>query len=158
VASPIKSAGILLYRRLGTEPEVLLAHPGGPYWVKKDLGAWSIPKGEIHDGEEPARAALREFAEETGLILPAAPEGLAPLGSVKYKNGKQVWAWAVEGDFDPETLVSVTYRIEWPPRSERHIDVPEIDRAEWYTLEKAREKILPAQLPFLERAEELLGK
>jgi len=151
-----RSAGILLYRLNGGEPEVLLVHPGGPFWAKKDEGAWSIPKGEYEDGEDPEACARREFAEETGAEL--APGELADLGSVKQKSGKQVTAWAVEGDLDPVTVTSNTFEMEWPPRSGTRQSFPEVDRAEWFDLDTAREKLNPAQTAFLDRlAERLLG-
>ncbi len=144
-----QSAGILLYRRHHGYLEVLLAHPGGPFWVRKDLGAWTIPKGEHSDDERPEQAARREFAEETGCALPL--ETLVSLGEVKQKGGKLVRAFAAEGDFDPATLVSNTFELEWPPRSGRQIVVPEVDRAQWFSLEEAAEKIFESQRPFLER-------
>jgi len=148
-----RSAGILLHRR-GADgaPEVLLVHPGGPFWAKKDRGAWSIPKGE-HGPEEDARAcALRELAEETGLRLDGEAE-LADLGEIRQKAGKVVRAWAAEGDLDPAGLVSNTFELEWPPRSGRRKSFPEVDRAGWFSLTEAREKLLPAQVPFLDRLE-----
>ncbi|HST41289.1 MAG TPA: NUDIX domain-containing protein [Conexibacter sp.] len=152
---PRRSAGILLHRRLdGGEPEVLLVHPGGPFWAKKDAGAWSIPKGEHGDDEDPLTAARREFAEELGLPLPAGE--IVPLGEVRQKGGKLVTAWAVAGDLDPARIVSNSFELEWPPRSGRHAEFPEVDRAEWFTLERAREKLLPAQLPLLDRIAELI--
>ena len=147
-----RSAGILLYRRTPAI-EVLLVHPGGPFWAKKDLGAWSIPKGELDDGEDPRACARREFAEETGTALPDGD--LEDLGAVKLKSGKQVHAFAAEGDLDPETLLSNTFELEWPPRSGRHVQVPEVDRAAWFDLDEAAEKILEAQRVFLERLKEL---
>jgi predicted NUDIX family NTP pyrophosphohydrolase len=149
-----RSAGILLYRLNGGEPEVLLVHPGGPFWAKKDEGAWSIPKGEYEDGEDPEACARREFAEETGAEL--APGELADLGSVKQKSGKQVTAWAVEGDLDPVTVTSNTFEMEWPPRSGTRQSFPEVDRAEWFDLDTAREKLNPAQTAFLDRLAERL--
>lgn len=144
-----RSAGILLYRRGLVGREVLLVHPGGPFWAKKDLGAWSIPKGEIDDGEEPSRAALREFAEETGTALTEA--GLTALGEVRQKGGKIVLAFAQEGDLDPALIRSNLVEIAWPPRSGRTLTVPEIDRAAWFSLEEARERILERQSVFLDR-------
>lgn len=150
------SAGLLLYRRNpGAHLEVLLAHPGGPFWTHRDLGAWTIPKGTVVPGEDLLDAARREFREETGHTPPAhAASQYLSLGDIQQLSGKLVSAWAFEGDFDPSGLVSNTSPIEWPPRSGREIEVPEIDRAEWFTLDAAREKILPAQIPFLDR---LLG-
>ena len=148
-SAPRQSAGILLYRRVEGRLEVLLVHPGGPFWARKDLGAWTIPKGEHGSDEEPEQAARREFAEETGSELPN--DDLVSLGQVKQKSGKLVRAFAVEGDFDPKTLKSNTFELEWPPRSGRRIQVAEVDRAEWFDLELAGRKILEAQKPFLER-------
>jgi predicted NUDIX family NTP pyrophosphohydrolase len=130
-------------------PEVLLVHPGGPFWARKDAGAWSIPKGEHGDDEDPREAARREFEEETGTAL--APGELADLGTVKLKSGKLVAAFAVEGDLDPERIRSNTFELEWPPRSGRTQTFPEVDRAGWFDLEAAREKLNPAQTPFLDR-------
>lgn len=151
-ASTKQSAGILLYRLRAGEPEVLLVHPGGPFWAKKDLGAWSVPKGEYGEGEEPQACALRELAEELG---PAAPsldvEALIELGTVKQKAGKVVTAWAAEAEFDPVALQSNTFSMEWPPRSGRRLEVPEVDRAEWFDPAEARRRINPAQAAFVER-------
>jgi predicted NUDIX family NTP pyrophosphohydrolase len=149
------SAGILLHRRGPAGREVLLVHPGGPFWARKDLGAWSIPKGELDDGEDPRACALREFAEETGTHLPAG--ALAELGSVKLKSGKLVLAFAAEGDLDPATLVSNTFELEWPPRSGRIQSFPEVDRAAWFALREARERLNPAQAAFVDRLEALLA-
>lgn len=142
------SAGLLLFRRVAGGCEVLLGHLGGPYFAQKDEGAWSIPKGEVGDGEELLVAARREFAEETG----AAPAGPAiPLGSVKQKSGKIVHAWAVEGDFDPARLKSNTFELEWPRGSGKRVQFPELDRAEWFALDVARTKIIAAQAELLDR-------
>jgi predicted NUDIX family NTP pyrophosphohydrolase len=141
-----QSAGILLHRG----GEVLLVHPGGPFWAKKDTGAWSIPKGEYEDGDDPRAAALREFAEELGSALPAGTE-LVELGTVKQKSGKRITAYAAEGDLDPETISSNTFEMEWPPRSGRMQRFPEVDRAGWFSIEEAREKLNPAQAEFLVR-------
>ena len=146
---PRQSAGILLYRRRQGRLEVLLAHPGGPFWARKELGAWTIPKGEHGADESPEQAARREFAEETGASLPL--DKLVSLGEVKQKSGKLIRAFAAEGDFDPATLVSNTFELEWPPRSGRRLEVPEVDRAEWFSLEEAAEMIFESQRPFLER-------
>ena len=143
-----QSAGLLLYRRRKQSIEVFLAHPGGPFWAKKDLGAWSIPKGEYSDGEDPWSAARREFEEETGFPAPADAVGL---GELKQAGGKRVKAWAAEGDCDPEKLISNTCEIEWPPRSGRKMEIPEVDRAAWFSIDEARERILKSQLPFLDR-------
>jgi len=145
-----RSAGILLHRRgPGGEREVLLVHPGGPFWARKDAGAWSIPKGEVEPGDDPRATALREFAEETGTSL--ADGGLVVLGDVRQKGGKVVTAFAAEGDLDPESVRSNTFELEWPPRSGRTQAFPEIDRAEWFTLARAREKMIPAQAALLDR-------
>jgi predicted NUDIX family NTP pyrophosphohydrolase len=149
-----RSAGILLHRRRGEDAEVLLVHPGGPFWVKKDLGAWTIPKGEHAEGEEAMACALREFAEETGTVLP--PGELLDLGEVRQKAGKVVRAWAAVGDLDAAAVVSNTFEMVWPPRSGQLRSFPEIDRAGWFGLAEARERILPAQAPFLDRLAELL--
>lgn len=149
-----ESAGLLLFRRQRTL-EVLLAHPGGPYWRKKDDGAWTIPKGEINDSEDPCRAALREFAEETGFQPQGEP---LSLGSLRQAGGKLVHAWAVEDDWNPSRLVSNTFSIEWPPRSGRMEQFPEIDRAGWFELPTARRKILNGQLEFLDRLETTLNQ
>jgi predicted NUDIX family NTP pyrophosphohydrolase len=138
------SAGILLHR---PGPEVFLVHPGGPFWAKKDLGAWSIPKGEYEPGEDPEAAARREFAEEVGAV-PTGP--LVPLGTFKQPGGKIVLAFALAGDFDPAALVSNTFELQWPPRSGRTITVPEVDRAAWFDLDAAREKLLVGQRPILD--------
>jgi predicted NUDIX family NTP pyrophosphohydrolase len=150
-----RSAGILLYRFVDGAPELLLVHPGGPYWAKRDLGAWSIPKGE-HEAEESARdCALRELGEELGAAPAIDVEALIDLGSVRQKSGKVVEAWAAEGDFDSAQLNSNTFMVEWPPRSGSEREFPEVDRAEWFGPELARRKILPAQEPFVDR---LLGR
>ena len=142
------SAGILLYRRSHGRLEVLLAHPGGPFWKRKDLGAWSIPKGECQDGEDPMVAARREFEEETGLRLQGE---LTRLGEVKQAGGKVVRAWAVEGDCDPAAIHSNTFELEWPPKSGKLQQFPEIDRFEWFSLDDAREKLVKAQAALLDR-------
>jgi predicted NUDIX family NTP pyrophosphohydrolase len=144
------SAGILLYRVRDAVLEVLLVHPGGPFWARKDAGAWSIPKGEYAEGEDPVACARREFEEELGTAPPAAEE-LTELGTVRQRGGKQVTAWAAAGDLDPETIRSNTFTLEWPPRSGSFREFPEIDRAAWLPLEQAREKINPAQAEFLDR-------
>ena len=145
------SAGILLFRRSGGETEFLLVHPGGPFWRKKDEGAWSIPKGQIEAGEEARACAIRELEEELGEAPALDPEQLIELGSVRQRAGKLVEAWAAEADFDPATLSSNTFSMEWPPRSGSQQEFPEVDRAEWLDLRTAREKILPAQAEFLDR-------
>jgi predicted NUDIX family NTP pyrophosphohydrolase len=149
------SAGVLMYRRTDRGLEVLLAHPGGPFFVKKDAGGWTIPKGEPADGEALEAAAAREFTEETGLPVTAP---LAPLGEVRQKGGKTVHAWAFSGELPPGfTPASNTFELEWPPRSGRKQLFPEIDRAEMFPLEIAREKINPAQAVFLDRLQELIA-
>ena len=153
---PKRSAGILLHRDAADGREVLLVHPGGPFWAKRDDGAWSIPKGEYADDEDPEAAARREFAEELGSRLPEIAE-LRDLGEVKQKNGKIVVAYAAAGDLDTSTVHSNTFEMEWPPRSGRRQEFPEIDRAEWFALARAREKLLPAQAAFLDRLEEGAG-
>jgi predicted NUDIX family NTP pyrophosphohydrolase len=145
------SAGILPFRRHGDSLELLLVHPGGPFWAKKDDGAWSIPKGEFDAGEEPRACALRELEEELGSSLGLAVERLTELGSVCQKSGKIVHGWAAEADFDPAELASNTFAIEWPPRSGRQREFPEVDRAEWFGPEAARGKINPAQVEFIDR-------
>ncbi len=151
-----ESAGVLVFRRHAA-PEVLLIHPGGPFWAKKDLGAWSIPKGEPDPGEERRQCALRELAEELGPDAPSlAPGELIELGSIKQKGGKVVHAWAGEGDFDPAALSSNSFELEWPPRSGALREFPEVDRAGWFDPAEALRKILPAQGPFVERLLESL--
>jgi predicted NUDIX family NTP pyrophosphohydrolase len=149
-----RSAGIVLHRSGTAGIEVLLVHPGGPFWAKKDAGAWSIPKGEYEDGEDPLACALREFEEETGTRL-AADEAVE-LGSVRQKSGKQVIAWALAGDLDPSTVRSNTFVMEWPPRSGRQAEFPEIDRAQWFGLEAAREKLVSGQVELLDRLLEVV--
>ncbi len=152
-----RSAGVLLYRRAGEAVELLLVHPGGPYWAKRDLGAWTIPKGECEAGEDPRDCALRELAEELG----AAPDldlgKLIALGAVRQRSGKVVEAWAGEGDFEPAQLNSNSFEMEWPPRSGEQRSFPEVDRAEWFEPEPAREKIIPAQAQLIDRLLEQLG-
>jgi len=147
----LRSAGILLFRRTRGETEFLLVHPGGPFWAKKDAGAWSIPKGQIEDEEEPRACALRELEEELGPAPALDPEQLIGLGSIRQRAGKVVEAWAAEADFDPTRLASNTFAMEWPPRSGKQQEFPEVDRAEWFGREGAREKILPAQAELLDR-------
>lgn len=143
------SAGILLYRRTVGEPEVLLVHPGGPFWARKDEGAWSIPKGEYDAGEEPMAAARREFEEELGCPPPDAEP--LPLGEVVQKAGKHILAFALEGDLDPAAIRSNTFEMEWPPRSGQMKTFPEVDRAAWFPIAVARSRINPAQAAFLDR-------
>lgn len=149
---PVRSAGVLLWRRRGGEAvEVLLGHMGGPFWTGKDDAAWSIPKGIHADDEEPLAAALREFAEELGLPVPVPPDRLVPLGELRQPSGKRLTVWAAEADLDPAAVVPGLFEMEWPPRSGRTAEFPEIDRAEWWSLEVAREKLVRGQRPFLDR-------
>ena len=147
------SAGLLLYRFREGALEVFLVHPGGPFWAKKDLGVWSIPKGEIDEGEDPLEAARREFEEETGFH----PEGsFRELEPVRQRSGKIVQAWAVEGDCDAAAVHSNTFPLEWPPRSGRFLDIPEVDRGGWFDIPEATEKILDGQRPLLAQLEQIL--
>ena len=149
-----KSSGILLYRDGAMDTEVFLVLPGGPFWVNKDAGAWSIPKGEIGEEEDAAAAARREFEEELGI----APDGeLMALGEIRQKGGKIVEAFALEGDLDTCRIVSNRFECEWPPRSGRTLFFPEVDRAEWFTIAAAREKLLESQWPLLHRLTQALG-
>jgi predicted NUDIX family NTP pyrophosphohydrolase len=150
---PLTSAGILLYRRSGEGPEVLLIHPGGPFWRGKDEGAWMIPKGVVEEGEEALACALREFEEELG----AKPEG-APrfLCRIRQKGGKWVEAFALEGDLDAGQIFSNSFRLEYPPKSGTYVEFPEVDAAAWYSLAHARAKILPSQAPILDALEATL--
>jgi predicted NUDIX family NTP pyrophosphohydrolase len=147
------SAGLVMYRIRDGELEALLVHPGGPFWAKKDDGAWFIPKGELNPSEEPLAGAKREFAEETGLT-PNGP--FVPLGSAKQKSGKIIFAWAFAGDCDAATIQSNTFTMEWPPRSGTMREFPEIDRAAFFTLEQAARKMHPVEFPFLERLRQIL--
>ncbi len=142
-----ESAGILLYRRSGGRAEVLLVHPGGPFWRGRDAGAWMMPKGLIEAGEEPVAAALREFTEELGIVLPEQPWHLT---RIRQTGGKWVEAFALEGDADPNAIVSVTFDLEWPPRSGRRQTFPEVDEARWFPLDEARGTILESQRPILD--------
>jgi predicted NUDIX family NTP pyrophosphohydrolase len=147
------SAGLLLFRRQAEHWEVLLVHPGGPFWAKRDAGAWSIPKGEIAEGEDVLAAARREVEEETG----ARPEGtFIPLEPVRQSGGKIVHAWAIEADFDPARLTSNQFEMEWPPKSGRRTSFPEVDRAAWFPLDVAARKILEGQVPLLDQLAEWL--
>jgi len=151
----IRSAGLLLHRKLDGKHEVFLVHPGGPYWAKRDQGAWSIPKGVLEPGEEPLATARREFQEETGFSPPDGP--FDPLGSIAQPSGKVVEVWSVRGDCDPEALRSQSITLEWPPRSGRHAEFPEVDRAAWFDLAEARRRILPGQRGFLTALERRLA-
>lgn len=146
---PARSAGILLFRRRSGGLEVLLVHPGGPFWARRDEGAWSIPKGEHADGEDPMACARREFEEETGSAPP--PGELLALGEIRQRSGKRVAAWAAEGDLDPDAVRSNRFEMEWPPRSGRRREFPEIDRAAWFGADEARRRLVPAQAEFVDR-------
>jgi predicted NUDIX family NTP pyrophosphohydrolase len=150
-----QSAGILVYRKTNNNLQVFLVHPGGPFFKNKDEGSWSVPKGEFLDDEEPLAAAKREFAEETGQSIDG---DFIDLGSIRQKNGKTVYAWAVEGDIDHQIIVSNTCEIEWPPRSGRQITIPEVDRAEWFEVTIAKQKINPAQAELIDRLVNILPK
>jgi predicted NUDIX family NTP pyrophosphohydrolase len=144
----MRSAGILVWRKAGDRTEVLLGHMGGPFWARKDDGAWSAPKGLIEDGEDPLAAARREFREELGLPVPDGDP--VPLGEVR-QSGKTVTLWAVEGDLDPADVVPGTFELEWPPKSGRTREFPEVDRVAWFGLDDARVKLVKGQRPFLDR-------
>jgi predicted NUDIX family NTP pyrophosphohydrolase len=152
---PKRSAGLLLYRMRSGQVEVLLVHPGGPFFMKKDFGSWSIPKGEYADGEDPQAVSRREFEEETG-VRPSGDPFL--LEEVRQAGGKVVTAFALEGDLDPEAIRSNTFEMEWPPRSGRLQSFPEVDRAAWFTTDEARSKILAGQAPLLDRLREAMGR
>jgi predicted NUDIX family NTP pyrophosphohydrolase len=152
---PKRSAGILLFKRGADGLRVLLAHPGGPFWRGRDRSSWSIPKGEYGEGEDARAVALREFAEETGVRPPAGD--LIPLGEVRQAGGKVVTAWALEGEIDPETIVSNTFEMVWPLKSGRRETFPEIDRAGWFTIAEAEDKIIDGQRPFLQRLAAAFG-
>jgi predicted NUDIX family NTP pyrophosphohydrolase len=149
-----RSAGILLYRHGDRGTEVLLGHPGGPYWARKDAGAWMVPKGALEAGEKPLEAALREFAEEVGPVPPGDP---VPLRTVRQNGGKLVEVFALQGEFDPSTLVSAEFELEWPPKSGKMRRYPELDRVEWMGMEEARARILASQLPLLDALTALLA-
>jgi predicted NUDIX family NTP pyrophosphohydrolase len=149
-----QSAGLMMYRRLKGEPEMFLVHPGGPYWAKQDQGAWSIPKGEYADGEDPLAAAQREFTEETGFTSQGP---FHELGAIRQKSGKLVTAWAFQGNCDPQLLRSNHCKIEWPPRSKHLVDIPEVDRGAWFTFTEAKERMLKSQQPFLGRLQSFLA-
>jgi predicted NUDIX family NTP pyrophosphohydrolase len=145
---PKLSAGILMFRRRGAAVEVFLVHPGGPFWRNKDAGAWSIPKGEYSEGEDPLNAAKRELREETGI---EARGTFLPLGQIKQSSGKLVTAWAVEGDFPAAEIRSNTFSMEWPPKSGRQQEFPEVDRADWFSCDEAKKRIVKGQAGFLDR-------
>ena len=155
---PATSAGLLLYREVADRLEVLLVHPGGPFWASKDEGAWSIPKGLCKEREEPLDAARREFEEETGHAPHSPGEACIALKPVRQPGGKRVFAWAVRGDFDPANLRSNSFVLEWPPRSGEQRSFPEADRAAWMSIDLARSKILKAQVPLLDDLESKLGR
>lgn len=142
-----KSAGILLYRFQKEEPQVLLVHPGGPFWRNKDLGAWSVPKGEFTDEEEPLAAAIREVQEELGIEVSGEFRALAP---ARQKSGKTIYTWALQQDIDADHIISNTFELEWPPKSGRTMMIPEVDKAGWFNLDEARNKIIPGQVAILE--------
>jgi predicted NUDIX family NTP pyrophosphohydrolase len=150
---PKNSAGLLMFRFREGKMEVFLVHPGGPFWVNKDLGAWSIPKGEYLEGEEPLAAARREFEEETGF---PAQDQFIPLAPRTQPHGKVISAWAFEGDADPGKIKSNTFTLEWPPNSGQHREFPEVDRAGWFTLEEGRQKIVRGQIGFLDEMDSVL--
>jgi len=149
LVAPRVSAGILLYRRRGGRLEVLLAHPGGPFFARKDAGHWTIPKGEPDGQADLVAVARREFEEETGIAPPSGPA--IDLGSIVQKGGKVVYAWGIEGDLDPESAISNTFELEWPPGSGRRASFPEIDRVEWFDLIEARRRVKPTQVPLIDR-------
>jgi predicted NUDIX family NTP pyrophosphohydrolase len=151
-----RSAGILLFRGRGPALRLLLVHPGGPFWAKKDLGAWSIPKGESEEGEDALAVARREFEEELGSQAPAGE--VIDLGELVQPSRKVITAFAIEGDFDASRLASNLFEMEWPQKSGRVQSFPEVDRAQWFTVEEAHEKILPGQRPFIDRLLERLGE
>jgi predicted NUDIX family NTP pyrophosphohydrolase len=150
---PKRSAGLMMFRQLKDKLEVFLVHPGGPIWAKKDKGAWTVPKGEYEDDEDPLAAAKREFEEETGFT---ANGEFLDLGAIKQKSGKRVTAWAFEGDCDPASLQSNTCEIEWPRRSGRWLEIPEVDRGAWFSIKEAREYIREEQRPLLDNLGKLL--
>jgi predicted NUDIX family NTP pyrophosphohydrolase len=148
-----KSAGILLYRTMKSGPEFFLVHPGGPFWKNKDIGAWSIPKGEFENDEDPLKAAQREFEEETGTKVDG---DFFPLTPVKQKSGKIVHAWALEGNIEHTAIISNTFPLEWPPKSGKFIQIPEVDKGGWFSYDTARLKLIPGQVPILEELLERL--
>lgn len=155
MAAP-RSAGLLLYRTAGVSFEVLLGHMGGPFWAGKDAGAWSVPKGEHSPDEQPQNAARREFTEELGLPVP--PGEMVPLGEVRQSGGKVVSVWALEGELDPADVVPGTFELEWPPRSGRRQDFPEVDRVAWFDLAEAAGRVVKGQRPFLDRLAEHVAR
>lgn len=149
-----KSAGILLYRNTGSETEFFLVHPGGPFWKNKDAGAWSVPKGEFDDDEDPLKAAQREFQEETGIAINGK---FMPLRPVKQKSGKVVYVWACEGNLDHSIIRSNTFSIEWPPKSGKIIDIPEVDKGGWFIYDEAKIKLIPGQVPILDELKSIVA-
>jgi predicted NUDIX family NTP pyrophosphohydrolase len=155
---PVRSAGILLWRRSAPAGlEILIGHMGGPFWSRKDAGAWSLPKGEYDETEPPLQAALREFTEELGVALPLDPAELVELGEVRQPSGKRLTVWAGRGELDPGTVVPGTFRIEWPPRSGQQSEFPELDRVEWSTVDAARDRLVVGQRVFLDRLLDRVG-
>jgi predicted NUDIX family NTP pyrophosphohydrolase len=152
----VRSAGVLLWRRSSAGVDVLLGHMGGPFWSGKDDAAWSIPKGLYDEDEEPVAAAVREFVEELGLPLPVEVADLQPLGELRQPSGKRLTVWAAEADVDVSAVVPGTFTMEWPPRSGKTAEFPEIDRAEWWPVEQARVKLVKGQRPFLDRLLQLV--
>ncbi len=148
-----KSAGILLYRFISNEIQFFLVHPGGPFWKNKDAGVWLIPKGEFENSEDGLAAAKREFKEETGTIIDGNFITLTP---VKQKAGKLVYAWAIQGNIDSEKITSNTFKIQWPPKSGKWVDLPEVDKAGWFSIEESKQKINPAQIPLIDELLELI--
>src|SRR5690349_864430 len=149
-----KSAGILLHRTRGNTVEYFLVHPGGPFWKNKDIGAWSVPKGEFEEDEDPLKAARREFEEETGIVIDGDFVELKP---VKQKSGKIVYTWACEGDIDHTIIRSNTFPIEWPPRSGKYIEIPEVDKGGWFNYNEAKQKLIPGQVPILDELHHLIS-
>jgi predicted NUDIX family NTP pyrophosphohydrolase len=145
-----QSAGIVVFRQINEDIEIFLVHPGGPFWVKKDLGAWSIPKGEFTEDEDPLDAAKREFLEETGIKVKWKDDIFKALQPVKMKSGKIIHAWACENNFETGKMKSNTFPLEWPPKSGKIIEVPEVDKWEWFFIKEAEQKINPAQIPLIE--------
>lgn len=153
-----RSAGLLLYRFKNKIPEYFLVHPGGPFWEKKDIGAWSIPKGEIEENEDYLNAAIREVKEETGVSIDISKENFIALHEVKQNPGKTVIAWAAEVDFDAAQIQSNSFEMEWPPKSDKTSSFPEVDKARWFVFEEAKKKILPGQTPLIEELNKILLK
>lgn len=148
-----KSAGLLVYRKKNSLPEFFLVHPGGPFWKNKDIGAWSLPKGEFEDDEQPLKAAIREFEEETGVLMEGNFIELKP---VIQKSGKVVYAWGVEGDIDASVIRSNTFQFKWPPKTGKYIEIPEVDKGGWFSFEEAKEKLISGQVAILEELGEIV--